>query len=72
MKSISRCCSRLHHCVGLPCGLRYPIIVLHSGLVTVTEATIAASANIAGAVPRDKFLSALTDSLPKGAEITVR
>lgn len=41
------------------------------GLVSVNEITVPAAADVAGRVPRDTYMSALQDNLPKGAEASV-
>ena len=41
------------------------------GLVSVNEITVRGAADVAGRVPRDTYMSALQENLPKGAEATV-
>ena len=41
------------------------------GLVSVNEITVPAAADVAGRVPRDTYMSALQENLPKGAEASV-
>ena len=41
------------------------------GLVSVSEITVRGAADVAGRVPRDTYMSALQENLPKGAEATV-
>jgi hypothetical protein len=41
-------------------------------LVTVNEISVSAGASIDGAVPKDKYLEALSANLPKDAKVTIK